>query len=44
MREQLTCTSHLSMEEQGSQLSEFFETYRGEQEQIDDVCVIGLRV
>lgn len=42
--EQLASTSHLSMEEQGSQLSEFFETYRGEQEQIDDVCVIGLRV
>jgi hypothetical protein len=33
-----------SMEEQGEVLAHFFEDWKKELEQIDDVCVIGFRV
>ncbi len=32
------------MDEQQRQLEEVFETWRGREEQIDDVCVVGLKV
>ncbi len=32
------------MEEQGDKLDKMFEEWRGKYEQIDDVCVIGVRV
>ena len=35
---------HLSMSEQKDYLDQFFEDWKGDLEQIDDVCVIGLRV
>lgn len=34
----------LEMEVQRKYLDDFFETWRGELEQVDDVCVIGVRV
>jgi len=37
-------TSHLSMNEQHLALSDFYEKYKGNEEQIDDVCVVGIRV
>lgn len=35
---------HLSLEDQKTHLNQFFENWKAELEQIDDVCVIGLRV
>lgn len=35
---------HLSMEEQKEELGRFFRKWRGENEQVDDVCVIGVRI
>lgn len=35
---------HMSMEEQKEIIDDTFETWRGNIEQIDDVCVIGVRV
>ena len=32
------------MEEQKKTIDETFETWKGDLEQIDDVCVIGVRV
>jgi hypothetical protein len=32
------------MQEQLEKLSETFITWRGDEEQVDDVCVIGVRV
>lgn len=34
----------LDMKEQKEKLDQFFENWRGELEQIDDVCVIGIRI
>jgi serine phosphatase RsbU (regulator of sigma subunit) len=36
--------SHLSMEEQQHELSNFFKKWKGDREQLDDVLVIGIRV
>jgi hypothetical protein len=35
---------NLSMTEQYNQLNTEFENWRGNLEQIDDICVIGVRV
>jgi serine phosphatase RsbU (regulator of sigma subunit)/Flp pilus assembly protein TadD len=35
---------HLPMQEQSERLDAAFESWRGELEQVDDICVIGLRV
>lgn len=35
-------TSKLSFEEQGKQLNTFFQEWKGNLEQIDDICVLGL--
>ncbi|MEZ4938961.1 MAG: tetratricopeptide repeat protein [Crocinitomicaceae bacterium] len=40
----ITSLSYLSMDEQGQRLDEFFEQWRADNEQIDDVCVIGIRL
>ncbi|MFT4602755.1 MAG: serine phosphatase RsbU (regulator of sigma subunit) [Arenicella sp.] len=43
-RELLLSIQDKSMEEQKTLIDEVFETWRGELEQIDDVCVIGVRI
>ena len=35
---------HLSMQEQREKLESVFNAWKGEQEQIDDVCIIGLKI
>ena len=40
----LLSIQHLSMEDQQTRLNEVFESWRGSLEQLDDVCVIGVRV
>lgn len=35
---------NLSMEEQHQKMDQVFEEWRGEMEQLDDVCVIGIRI
>ncbi len=42
--ELLVSISHLSMNEQKEKLDSVFEKWKGELEQTDDVCVIGIRV
>jgi serine phosphatase RsbU (regulator of sigma subunit) len=36
--------AHLNMEEQKTRLLNFYTLYKGTNEQIDDVCVIGVRL
>jgi len=40
----LLSVQHLSMEEQQTSLALTFEDWKGDIEQLDDVCVIGVRV
>ncbi len=40
----LTANAHLPMEEQVKLLDETIDAWKGELEQIDDICVIGVRV
>jgi serine phosphatase RsbU (regulator of sigma subunit) len=44
MREYVLSISHLSMEEQHQKIRETFTNWKGEFEQVDDVCVIGVRI
>ena len=44
MREYVLAISHLSMEEQHQKIKDTFNSWKGDLEQIDDVCVIGVRV
>ena len=44
LEEFLLSISHESMEIQKQKLEEVFENWRGDLEQVDDVCVIGVRV
>ena len=44
MREYVLSISHLSMKEQHTRISEVFSNWKGDTEQVDDVCVIGVRV
>jgi serine phosphatase RsbU (regulator of sigma subunit) len=44
MREYVLSISHFSMEEQHQKLSEVFANWRGDAEQVDDVCVIGVKI
>ncbi len=37
-------TSSLSMKEQGVKLSQAFDAWKGNLEQIDDLCVVGIRI
>ncbi|NQX98842.1 MAG: SpoIIE family protein phosphatase, partial [Flavobacteriales bacterium] len=43
-KEMLINNSDKSLEEQEKQLDNLFENWRGELEQLDDVCVIGVRI
>lgn len=43
-RELLLCIQDKSMEQQQTIINEAFETWKGNLEQIDDVCVIGFRI
>jgi ribosomal protein L9 len=43
-KELLIKNSKASMEEQEKQLDNLFENWKGELEQLDDVCVIGVRI
>jgi serine phosphatase RsbU (regulator of sigma subunit) len=40
----LISIAHLSMQEQKEKLTETFTTWKGEEEQVDDVCIIGVKV
>ena len=44
MREYLLSISHLPMQEQHEKLDEVFSNWKGDLEQVDDVCVIGVKV
>ena len=44
MREYILSISNLSMEEQRKCISEVFTNWKGEIEQVDDVCVIGVKI
>ena len=35
---------HLSMKEQKEYLNKYMSDWMGEHEQIDDICVIGIRI
>lgn len=43
-KELLVAIQNKSMEEQCSMLDREFEAWRGEMEQVDDVCIIGVRI
>ncbi len=43
-RELLLSIQHMNMDEQRSYIDEVFEKWRGDLEQVDDVCVIGVRI
>ena len=44
LEELLVSISHEPMEKQKQTLNDVFESWKGELEQIDDVCVIGIRI
>ncbi len=44
MREYILSISHLPMQEQHEAIKDTFNSWKGNLEQIDDVCVIGVRV
>jgi serine phosphatase RsbU (regulator of sigma subunit) len=44
MREYVLSISHLSMKEQHINIKDTFNNWRGQMEQVDDVCVIGVRI
>ena len=44
MREYILSISHLPMKEQYTKISEVFSNWKGDTEQVDDVCVIGVRI
>jgi serine phosphatase RsbU (regulator of sigma subunit) len=43
-KEYLISIAHLPMQEQRDKLNEIFTTWKGEEEQVDDVCIIGVRL
>lgn len=44
IKELLRSIAHLNLEEQRKRIDKVFEDWKGEFEQLDDVCVIGVRV
>jgi serine phosphatase RsbU (regulator of sigma subunit) len=43
-RETLLLNQQLSMEQQGIKLTDYFESWKGEHEQVDDVLVMGIKI
>lgn len=43
-KELLLSIQHLSMDDQKQKLDEAFEEWKGDLEQVDDVCVLGIRI
>jgi len=43
-RDLLSQIAHLNMQDQKQQLLDFHEEYKGKNEQIDDICIIGVRI
>jgi len=43
LKEQLKAYTKLPLEEQKQKLSDYFENWKGEQEQVDDVCLVGIK-
>jgi len=44
LRNLLLSIHHLSMSEQRNKLNDFFQSWQGDLEQVDDVCIIGVRL
>src|SRR5690606_13342556 len=44
LKEILLSIQHLTMDEQKTHLENFFEQWKGDLQQVDDVCVIGVRI
>jgi serine phosphatase RsbU (regulator of sigma subunit) len=44
MREYILSISHLPMKEQHINIKDTFNNWKGKMEQVDDVCVIGVRI
>jgi len=44
IREYVLSISHLSMQEQYQKLDKVFSDWKNDLEQVDDVCVIGVRI
>jgi ligand-binding sensor domain-containing protein/serine phosphatase RsbU (regulator of sigma subunit) len=44
MREYVLSISHLPMQEQYKKITEVFTNWKGDLEQVDDVCVIGVKI
>ena len=44
LKDLLLSIQHKYMEEQKQTIDEAFESWKGELEQVDDVCVIGVRI
>lgn len=44
LKEELLKIQHQPMSEQKEYLDHFFENWKGDTEQVDDVCVIGVRI
>jgi hypothetical protein len=44
LKELLLQIAHLPVLEQEQKLAEEFDKWKGENEQVDDVCIIGVRI
>ncbi len=44
LKEKLKLYSKIPLAEQKDKLDSFFEEWRGEQEQVDDICMIGIKI
>jgi hypothetical protein len=44
LREYVLSISHLPMQEQHQKFKEAFANWKGDVEQVDDVCVIGVKI
>jgi hypothetical protein len=44
LKKYLLETSHFSIAEQKEKLSKNFDDWKGQNEQVDDVCIIGIKI
>ncbi|MCC7331233.1 MAG: hypothetical protein IT232_01385 [Flavobacteriales bacterium] len=44
LKEFFLAINHLKMDEQRENLNQAFINWQGSQEQVDDVCIIGVRI